>query len=441
MSAVTANVKLKVNFTDNLSGLTNIVSDENISTSFAKIHYAINDLMTGGYLTYIGKLGDGTGGTISTLPTASSSNKGNVYSVSISGTFASQAAKVGDLFISSGSAWIRIPAYDATEIKTALNLTASDVGLGNVGNFKAVSTVANQGLTTTEQSNARTNIGAGTSNFDGAFSSLTGKPTTIQGYGISDASISGSTITLGNNNVTALTSSDVVSTYSSTGTSPVNGTAVAAALNTLPEPMVFKGTVGASGATITALPTDGTANVGDTYKVITDGTYATIAAKIGDTFICETKTSNANTWVHIPSGDEPSGTVTSVATSGNGITTDQTSGGPITTSGTISLALKSTTALTTTAGNSTDTANRTYPVALDSAGNLAVNVPWSGGNTADMSYSVISNVPTFTKTIDGTTSNVFTVDTTATQNSTNPITSGAVYSLVGNINTVLESVL
>lgn len=42
--------------------------------------------------------------------------------------------------------------------------TKSDVGLGNVGNFKAVSTVANQGLTDTEKSNARTNIGAGTSN-------------------------------------------------------------------------------------------------------------------------------------------------------------------------------------------------------------------------------------------------------------------------------------
>jgi hypothetical protein len=42
--------------------------------------------------------------------------------------------------------------------------TKTDVGLGNVGNFKAVSTVASQGLTTTEQSNARANIGAGTSN-------------------------------------------------------------------------------------------------------------------------------------------------------------------------------------------------------------------------------------------------------------------------------------
>ena len=35
--------------------------------------------------------------------------------------------------------------------------------MGNVGNFKAVSTVASQGLTDTEKSNARANIGAGTS--------------------------------------------------------------------------------------------------------------------------------------------------------------------------------------------------------------------------------------------------------------------------------------
>lgn len=47
-----------------------------------------------------------------------------------------------------------------------VTLDSSDVGLGNVGNFKAVSTVANQGLTTTEQSNARANIGAGTSNLE-----------------------------------------------------------------------------------------------------------------------------------------------------------------------------------------------------------------------------------------------------------------------------------
>ena len=39
-------------------------------------------------------------------------------------------------------------------------VTKSQVGLGNVGNFKAVSTEASQGLTDTEKSNARSNIGA-----------------------------------------------------------------------------------------------------------------------------------------------------------------------------------------------------------------------------------------------------------------------------------------
>ena len=58
------------------------------------------------------------------------------------------------------------------------NVTKSDVGLGNVGNFKAVSTVASQGLTDTEKANARANIGAGTgnSNFSGSYNDLTNKP-------------------------------------------------------------------------------------------------------------------------------------------------------------------------------------------------------------------------------------------------------------------------
>lgn len=56
-------------------------------------------------------------------------------------------------------------------------VTKSQVGLGNVGNFKAVSTVANQGLTDAEKSNARANIGAGTSSFSGSYNDLTNKPT------------------------------------------------------------------------------------------------------------------------------------------------------------------------------------------------------------------------------------------------------------------------
>lgn len=42
-------------------------------------------------------------------------------------------------------------------------------------------------MTAADAAAARTAIGAGTSSFDGAFSSLSGKPTTLSGYGITDA--------------------------------------------------------------------------------------------------------------------------------------------------------------------------------------------------------------------------------------------------------------
>ena len=57
-----------------------------------------------------------------------------------------------------------------------VNITKANIGLGNVGNFKAVSTAANQELTSSEQANARTNIGAGTSNFSGSYTDLTNRP-------------------------------------------------------------------------------------------------------------------------------------------------------------------------------------------------------------------------------------------------------------------------
>lgn len=58
-----------------------------------------------------------------------------------------------------------------------VNITPANIGLGNVGNFKAVSTVASQGLSDTEKANARTNIGAGTSSFSGSYNDLSNKPT------------------------------------------------------------------------------------------------------------------------------------------------------------------------------------------------------------------------------------------------------------------------
>jgi hypothetical protein len=58
----------------------------------------------------------------------------------------------------------KVENYDShlSDTNNPHSVTAAQVGLGNVGNFKAVSTVAGQDLNSTEQSNARTNIGAGT---------------------------------------------------------------------------------------------------------------------------------------------------------------------------------------------------------------------------------------------------------------------------------------
>lgn len=121
------------------------------------------------------------------------------------------------------------------------------------------------------------------------------------------------------------------SSVTENSTDLVTSGAVWSAIDNLPEPMVFKGSLG-TGGTITTLPAASSSNSGYTYKVITAGTYQSKAAKVGDTFI-----STGTEWELIPSGDEPSGTVTSVGVDSDG--TINVSGSPITTSGTITVKL------------------------------------------------------------------------------------------------------
>lgn len=117
-----------------------------------------------------------------------------------------------------------------------------------------------------------------------------------------------------------------VTSLSSTSTDLITSKAVYDAINALPTPMQFKGTLG-NGGTLVWGDFDPGSNpdVGETYKVITDN--QTYGAKVGDTVI---GTDASPFYVVIPSGDEPSGTVTNIATSG------AITGGPITTTGTIS---------------------------------------------------------------------------------------------------------
>lgn len=64
--------------------------------------------------------------------------------------------------------------------------------------------------------------------------------------------------------------------------------------------MVFRGTIGLpdKNPTVTELPEG--AGVGDTYKVVSDGTYGTLAARVGDIIIYAKDLG----WVLVPSGDD-----------------------------------------------------------------------------------------------------------------------------------------
>lgn len=160
-----------------------------------------NGLATADALTYKGTI-SGSTASASYGGLTVAANKGDVYKVTVAGKVDGVAVEVGDMIIcntdntaaatSSNYATIAakwdfiqtnldgvvvgpasstanaVAGFADASGKTITTLTAAQVksaaGLDNVGNFKAVSTVASQGLTDTEKSNARTNIGAGTSN-------------------------------------------------------------------------------------------------------------------------------------------------------------------------------------------------------------------------------------------------------------------------------------
>ena len=72
----------------------------------------------------------GTGGTIETLPTASSENEGYVYIVITDGTYAGTSAKAGDTFVSDGSSWVLIPsADDSGSLVISQTLTAGQTSI------------------------------------------------------------------------------------------------------------------------------------------------------------------------------------------------------------------------------------------------------------------------------------------------------------------------
>ena len=131
--------------------------------------------------------GIATGATKVTTDTVSgwgyTKNAGTVTGVKMNGTTKSPSSGVVDLgTVLTSHQDISGKVNTTTTVNghalsSNVTVTKSDVGLGDVGNFKAVSTVASQDLSDTEKSNARANIGAGTSSFSGSYNDLSNKPT------------------------------------------------------------------------------------------------------------------------------------------------------------------------------------------------------------------------------------------------------------------------
>lgn len=114
--------------------------------------------------------------------------------------------------------------------------------------------------------------------------------------GRSDGS-TGTTLTV--NNVAHATNADLAKNSNALGGSSLkNITDKIDSSIAANDAMHYMGTLGATAQkpTITTLPT--TARIGDAYKVITAGTYSSIAAEVGDLFIY------SGSWTLIPSGDD-----------------------------------------------------------------------------------------------------------------------------------------
>jgi hypothetical protein len=92
------------------------------TTQIATTAFVMNAVSgVSGPMVYKGTLGASTAGaTITSLPSADANNLGFVYKVITEDTYASQACKVGDMWISNGDAWTYIPSGDEAELSMAV---------------------------------------------------------------------------------------------------------------------------------------------------------------------------------------------------------------------------------------------------------------------------------------------------------------------------------
>lgn len=252
---------------------------------------------------------------------------------------------------------------------------------GTAANVSGTVAIANGGTGATTASGARSNLGLGNVTNESKATmftnaALTGTPT-------APTAAAGT-------NTTQIATTEYVQT----------------AISGIANAMVFIGTIGkASGGsgTVLALPTTGV-KIGHTYKIVDENksiaaansaTGAAITAKIGDTIVA---TDTTPKWVVIPSGDEPSGTVTSVAT-GTGLT-----GGTITSSGTISHSDTSSQASVSNSGRtyiqSITLDGMGHVTGLSSATETVTDTTYTFDGTYNASTNKAATVSTVTNAID-----------------------------------------
>ena len=205
----------------------------------------------------------------------------------------------------------------------------------------------------------------------------------------------GSAVTLG-----AAASKGVATsiTSSSTDNDLATAKAVFTAIDNLPEPMQFKGTVGDNSSTVTwtNLATPSASNEGWTYKATSARTTSQTSTLTQDVKIGDTIISNSTNWVVIPSGDEPTGTVTSVniSASNGGVTVG---GGPVTSSGTLTVGHADTSSASSIVaetgvfvnGMTVDDYGHVTAISTATATTTDVNVTQTPANTTNADYRVL----------------------------------------------------